>query len=211
MRKITVTIAAAFMLMGFSWFGFGKPTVPDKPVTLKKHSAEIGQLLENAGWVSPGLDGPAIYKISFRACPDCVRFKQDAFPVLHKNNVDTRVIVFARADRNGKERSRVGERAAIAEIWQNRDWDLYSKWFDIPMSAYDTLEGRPADIEGNAEKEAIIQQGREFDAKLRELLADNKVQLAYPAIIWKAGDKWRVCMCEKPHQVEMLLKDLGVS
>ncbi len=211
MRTALFTALAATFLMGFSLFGWGKPSVPTKPVTLKKHAEEIGQLLENSGWVSPGLDGPAIYKISFRACPDCVRFKEDAFPRLHQAGVDTRVIVFAREDRNGKPRSTVGERAAIAEIWKHRDWDFYSQWFDIPMSVYDTLEDRPPNVEGDPERLALVDKSQIFNARMRELLAQNGVQIAYPAILWKVDGKWRICMCEKPKQVEMMLNELGVS
>jgi radical SAM superfamily enzyme YgiQ (UPF0313 family) len=69
-----------------------------RPKTITKHQEEITQLLETAGWVSPGLKDKRLYMVSFRTCPDCLRFKAEEFPALHAKNVDTRVIEVARAD-----------------------------------------------------------------------------------------------------------------
>jgi len=38
--------------------------------------------------------------VSFRTCPDCLRFKAEEFPKHHATKGDTRVIEVARADKN---------------------------------------------------------------------------------------------------------------
>src|SRR5262245_54932109 len=88
-----------------------------QPHTITRNQAQIAKLLESAGWVSPGQTGPKLYMVSFRSCPDCIRYKTEEFPVLQAVGVDTRVIEIARADYNGLARSTPAERATVAELW----------------------------------------------------------------------------------------------
>ena len=57
-----------------------------------------------------------------------------SFPFSASANVDTRVIAIARADHEGLQQSTPAERATIAELWINRDWNLYAKWMATPWT-----------------------------------------------------------------------------
>src|SRR5437762_13382284 len=61
-----------------------------RPKTITHDQAQIAALLQSAGWVSPGLKGKALYMVSFRTCPDCIRFKAEEFPRFQAKGVDTR-------------------------------------------------------------------------------------------------------------------------
>lgn len=218
MRRLLSMICAVVLALPLMGFALGDlfldpkhPRVPRGAVTLK-NGAEIEALLNRARWVSPGIKGPAIYMISFRTCPDCVRFKHEEFPKLHKAGIDTRVIPFARPNlSDGTPKSRVGERAAIAEIWERRNWAFFTEWSEIPVDAYDTLEDRPMDAEKDPARMKRVEDARAWVADMRAALAKNGVQIAYPAILWKRDDQWRVCMCETAAQTKMILKELGVK
>jgi hypothetical protein len=114
-----------------------------RPKTITRNQAEIAKILETAGWVSPGLKGPKLYMVSFRTCPDCVRFKSEEYPGLHKAGVDTRLIEIARADRNGVPKSTPAERATVAEMWVNRSWALSEAWDATPVEAWTAAGHRP--------------------------------------------------------------------
>ncbi|HEY9236523.1 MAG TPA: hypothetical protein VIP08_15970, partial [Phenylobacterium sp.] len=107
-----------------------------RPKTITRNQAEIARILETAGWVSPGKTGPKLYMVSFRTCPDCIRFMAEEFPLLHAANVDTRVIVIARRDVNGASKSTPAERATVAELWLNRSWPLMQQWEEVPAEAW---------------------------------------------------------------------------
>src|SRR6202789_4145068 len=111
----------------------------DRPKTLQ-HEAEIAALLENAGWVSPGLSkDKVLYMLSWQSCPPCIVYERDEFPKLHAAGVDTRVIVYARATS-----STPAERAGVAELWKNRSWELWKRFVKVPTSTW-TAEGLPPD------------------------------------------------------------------
>ena len=214
LRHILILLALMLPLAAFSvrdlFLDPSTPRVPDGAVTLK-NGAEIDALLARAAWVSPGLDGKPVYMISFRTCPDCVRFKKEAFPKLHAAKIDTRVIAFARPNlADGTPKSRVGERAAIAEIWLHRNWGFFNTWSDIPVDAYDTLPDRPIDAESDPARAAKVDEARRWVADMRAALAKNGVQIAYPTLLWQRDGKWRVCMCETDAQTRQILKELGV-
>src|SRR3954469_1997623 len=82
-----------------------------RPKTITKHQAQIAAILQSSGWVSPGLKGKPLYMISFRSCPDCIRFTKEQFPDLQAKGVDTRVIEVARRNYNGLPKSTPVERA----------------------------------------------------------------------------------------------------
>jgi hypothetical protein len=129
-----------------------------RPKTITRHQAEIAQLLQQAGWVSPGLSGGPLYMVSFRTCPDCLRFEAEAFPGLHAAGVDTRVITIARRDVNGLPKSTPVERATVAQLWLFRDWRLLQAWTAVPAAAW-TAPGLPA-ADGDLARTAAVERGR---------------------------------------------------
>jgi hypothetical protein len=180
-----------------------------RPKTITKNQAEIAKILQTAGWVSPGPKGPKLYMVSFRTCPDCIRFKHEEYPGLHKAGVDTRLIEIARADRNGVPKSTPAERATVAELWVNRSWALSEKWDATPVEAWTAKGIAPAD--GDVARTAVIQAGRKTVEDLRPLLKANGVNFAYPLLVWWTPDgKMKACACEKRETYRFVRKDLGV-
>ena len=180
-----------------------------RPKTIDKHQAEIGQLLQQAGWVSPGLKGRPLYMVSFRTCPDCLRFKTEEFPKLQAAGVDTRVIEIARRDVNGLPKSTPIERATVAQLWLTRDWKLLQAWYAVPAQAW-TAPGVPS-ADGDMARTAVVESGRAFVDRLRALLADNGVDRRYPTLIWwDAQGRMRGCACEKRETYRFVERELGV-
>ena len=132
-------------VIGAGAFAYWNIELRWRPKTITRHQAEIAQILEQSGWVSPGLPGPRLYMVSFRTCPDCVRFKAEEFPKLHKAGVDTRVIMIARPDKNGVERSTAAERvlrATLADVAEEiRDQGIRPPAIIVigPVAAFETL------------------------------------------------------------------------
>src|SRR5580704_4676162 len=91
-----------------------------QPHTIAKNQTELAQALDQSGWVSPHLTGPKLYVIAYRDCAACTQFEQAEFPKLQAADVDTRMIMIARTDLNGKTLSTPAERATVAELWTNR-------------------------------------------------------------------------------------------
>jgi hypothetical protein len=182
-----------------------------RPHTIKQHQAEIAKALEGAGYVSPKLGGPKLYMVSYRSCPDCIRFEEEMFPKLQAAGVDTRVIMIARADRNGQSKSTAPERATVAEMWLNRSWKLYQQWTLVKPADAWTAPGVPS-ADGDMARTAVVEAGRNLVEQLRPLLKDNGVNFAYPTLIWwdKSG-KMRGCACEKAQTYGNVLKELGAS
>jgi len=180
-----------------------------RPKTITKHQAEIAKILEGAGWVSPGGE-TKLYMVSFRACPDCIRFETEEFPKLHKKKVDTRVIVVARADTEGVSHSTPVERATVAELWLSRGagWPLYEAWHAVPVEAWTAPGIPPAD--GDMARTAVVEVGRRMVADLKPLLKDNGIDFAYPLLIWWTKDgEMHGCACEKPQTYRKVRKELG--
>jgi hypothetical protein len=179
-----------------------------RPKTITRHQTEIAQILESAGWVSPGLKGKPLYMVSFRTCPDCIRFKTEEFPGLHAANVDTRVIEVARRDVNGLAKSTPVERATVAQLWLTRDWKLMEAWESTPADAWKAPGIPPAD--GDLARMAVVESGRSLVDRLKPLLKDNGVTFAYPALIWwNAKGEMRACACEKRQTYRFVRKELG--
>lgn len=181
-----------------------------RPKTITKHQAEIAKILETAGWVSPGKTGPKLYMVSFRTCPDCIRFKAEEFPLLHAADVDTRVIEIARRDLNGVAQSTPAERATIAELWLNRSWPLMEQWEAVQADTWTAPGIAPAD--GDMARTAVVEAGRKLVDDLRPLLKANGVKFAYPTLIWWAPDgTMRACACERRETYRYVREDLGVK
>lgn len=179
-----------------------------RPKTIDKHQAEIAKILETSGWVSPGGGPNRLYMISFRSCTDCLRFEAEAFPKLHKANVDTRVIVMARRDENGMERSTPVERATVAQLWLTRSWPLFEAWHGVAHEAWPGTGIPPAD--GDMARTAVVEAGRKMVDDLRPLLKDNGIDFYYPLLVWWTKDgEMHGCACEKPQAYRRVLKELG--
>jgi len=204
---ILVLLVAA---VGGGLFGWWWWDLRWRPREIKRDAAEITRILEQAGWVSPGLTGPKLYMVSFRSCPDCLRFEAEAFPALHAAGVDTRVIEIARRDANGVAHSTPAERATVAELWVNRRWALLEAWEKVPVEAWLAPGVPPAD--GDVARSAVIEAGRKMVDDLTPRLAHNGIKLRYPTLIWWTKDgKMHGCACERRETYRYVLKELGAA
>ena len=207
--KLWAGLAAVVVVIGAGWWAWWNFELRWRPKTITKNQAEIAKILEGSGWVSPGLKGPKLYMISFRTCPDCVRFKKEEYPRLHKAGVDTRLIEIARADRNGVPKSTPVERATVAELWINRSWELSEKWDATPVDAWTAPGLKPAD--GDIARTAVIEAGRKSVEDLVPLLKKNGVNFAYPLLVWWTPDgQMKACACGRRETYRFVRKDLGV-
>ncbi|KSB91328.1 hypothetical protein AS593_03925 [Caulobacter vibrioides] len=207
--KLWAGLVAVVVVIGAGWGAWWNFELRWRPKTITRNQAEIAKILEGSGWVSPGLNGPKLYMISFRTCPDCVRFKKEEYPRLHKAGVDTRLIEIARADRNGVPKSTPAERATVAELWLNRSWELSEKWDATPVDAWTAAGLKPAD--GDIARTAVIEAGRKSVEDLRPLLKANGVDFAYPLLVWWTPDgQMKACACEKRETYRFVRKDLGI-
>jgi hypothetical protein len=179
-----------------------------RPTTIKTNQAEIAQLLKQSGWVSPGRGGKLLYMISFRTCPDCIRYRTEEFPKLQAAGVDTRVIVIARRDVNGLPKSTPVERATVAQLWLTRDWKLLQAWEAVPPDAWKAPGIPPAD--GDLARTAVVEGGRSLVDRMQALLRDNGIAFRYPTLIWwNDKGEMRGCACEHSESYRFVRKELG--
>ncbi len=173
--------------------------------TITKDKAKILKLLNQSGWVSPHIKGKPLWMVSFRSCPDCIRFEKEQFDALHRSGVDTRVIVIAR-----RSKSTAPERTGVGELWAKREWKTYEDWTSIPVDAF-TGEGLKSGDDDPA-RAALVEKGRKFIDDLTPLLAENGLPMHYPTLIWQdAKGRLRGCACEEPETYEFFRRDLGVK
>lgn len=208
MRKLKLWAAVAVLVLVTGLIAWWALDLRWRPKTIDKHASEIARILESAGWVSPGHDGPKLYMISFRSCPDCLRFEKEAFPRLHRKKVDTRVIVMARRDENGVERSTPVERATVAQLWITQSWPLFEAWHGVAHEAWAGPGIPPAD--GDMARTAVIEAGRNMVDDLMPLLRDNGIDFHYPLLVWWTKDgEMHGCACEKPQAYRRAIRGLG--
>ncbi len=188
------------------------------PHVITKDQDEIAKILDASGWVAPSSPGPTppnsaapkLYMIAYRGCEDCARFEQSELPALRNAGVDARVIMIARPDVNGLPKSTPGERSTVAELWVNRNWKLYEKWAAAPADDWPAQGIPPAD--GDVARSAVVEAGRAAVDKLKPLLSDNGIKLAYPIVIWWTKDgKMEGCACENEHTDRFARKDLDAN
>ncbi|RAK59685.1 hypothetical protein DJ021_07660 [Phenylobacterium hankyongense] len=179
-----------------------------RPKTITRHQAEITNLLQSAGWVSPGLPGKKLYMVSYRNCPECIRFKLEEVPKLSAKNVDSRVIEIARRDVNGLTNSTAAERATVAQLWITRSWKLMQAWEAVPADAW-TAPGIPR-ADGDMARTAVVESGRNLVDRLQPLLKDNGINFAYPTLIWwNDKGEMRGCACERRETYRFVRRELG--
>lgn len=210
--KLWASLVLIVALIGGGWFAWWNYELRWRPHVITKHNAEITKILETSGWASPGASGAKLYMVSFRSCPDCIRFKTEEFPKLHKAGVDTREILVARRDsEGGVSRSTPAERATVAELWVNRAqaWPLLERWMAVPPDAWTAANIPPAD--GDIARTAVIEASRKMVDDLKPLLKDNGISFAYPLLIWWTKDgEMHGCACEKPQTYRFVRRELGV-
>ncbi len=200
---IDLAVVAVAIAVGLGFWNF---SLRYRPKTPAKHETEIVNLLQTSGWVSPGLSkDKAIWLIGFRACPDCIRFETEQFPDLQKAGVDTRVILFPR-----REQSDAAERSGVAELWAKRDWKTLELWMSRPPQDWKATDIPVADEWYG--RTLLVEQSRQLVEKMRPLLADNGIKMAYPTLIWRdAQGRLRGCACEKAETYKYVRKELGVT
>jgi len=173
--------------------------------SLTKDEDRIRALLTQSGWVSPGLSGARwLYMVSFRSCPDCIRFETEQFPDVQKAGIDTRVILVAR-----RARSTAPERSGVAELWAHRRWSTFETWTGMPVDAW-TAEGLPS-ADTDPARAALLEKSRALVDALAPLLAENGVRFAYPTLIWQGPDgHLRGCACEDRITYPYIRAELGL-
>lgn len=170
-----------------------------------KDRPKIEALLKGSGWVSPHLKGRVLWMLSFRSCPDCIRFETEEFPRLHAARIDTRVIMVAR-----RSKSTAPERTGVGELWATRSWKTYETWTSIPVDAW-TGEGLKSGDDDPA-RAALVEKGRRLVDELGPLLAENGVELRYPTLIWTARNGvMRACACEERETYRYIRSELGLA
>ena len=209
--KIIASLVGLVLIVGLGLYGWWSLDLRWRPHTITRNQAQIAQLLEHSGWVSPGLPGPKLYEVGFRSCEDCVRLRLEEFPKYHAAGVDTRVIYVARRDKNGLAQSTPVERTTVAELWANRKWALLEAWEAVPPAAWTAPGLPPAD--GDMARSAIVEQSRQLVDQLTPLLAANGVDnhgFRYPTLVWwdKQG-RMRACACEKRETYGNVRRELG--
>jgi hypothetical protein len=181
-----------------------------RPANIEKEQAAIGRLLDQAGWVSPGLTGPKLYMVAARDCPACDQFRQASFADLQAAGVDTRLVMVAPADENGVGRSTPIERSTVAELWVNRSWALSEDWLDAPPETWKAAGVAQAD--GDVARTAVVEAGRRMVEDLRPLMRKNGVKLDYPLLVWWTRDgEMRACACTDPRMYKYVRRDLGLE
>lgn len=180
-----------------------------QPTLVTRNQAEIQRLLDEASWVSSGGGGEALYMIGWRDCASCRLYEREEFPKLRAAGVETRVIIFARPDREGLAQSTAAERATVAELWLTREWSLYQRWIATPARNW-TAAGIPA-ADGNLARSAVVEAGRQFQVRLETLLRGAGVRtIGYPLILWRDAEGYlKVCACTDARSFAFIRDDLG--
>ena len=177
MRRIwalVIVLVVSVIAAGAAWWELD---LRWRPHTLTRNQAQIASALQGSGWVSPGISNTKVlWMISYRVCPDCIRFEKEEFPRLHAAGVDTRVIMAPRP-----RGTTAAERATIAALWAHRSWPLYEQWTAIPVQAW-TAPGLPS-ADSNLAAAAELVRSEQFIDGMRPLLKPNGLPLHYPTLI----------------------------
>ncbi len=179
-----------------------------QPVTIDRNQAEIQRLLDQSSWVSSGSGDQAVYVVGFRDSAPTLTYLQTEAAKLQAGGADVRVLMFARADREGAALSTPAERATIAELWLNRDWDLYRRWIATPANDWSAEDLAPAD--GNLARSAVVEASRQFTERLGGLLREAGVRQDWPLVIWRDREGFlKACACSDDRSWAFIRDDLG--
>ena len=198
MRRFLVWSALAavvgLLLAGGGYWAYWNFYARFQPVTITRNQGQIQQLLDEASWVSEGGGGQPLYVVGYRDSASTMRYEREESEKLRAGGVETRVILFARPDREGLQQSTPVERSTISELWLSRDWTLYQRWTATPTRTW-TAAGIPQ-ADGNLARRAVVDASRQFNARLIELLAGAGVQARYPIVLWRDRDGFlKACAC----------------
>lgn len=212
MRRFFVWSAlAAFvglLLAGGGYWAYWNFYARFQPVTITRNQADIQRLLDEASWVSSGGGGQALYVVGYRDSGSTQRYEREETEKLRAAGVETRIILFARADREGLTQSTAAERATIAELWLTRDWTLYQRWTATPARSW-TAAGIPQ-ADGNLARSAVVDASRQFVVQLTDLLRDAGVQTRYPLVLWRDREGFlKACACDDPRSWAFIRDDVG--
>ncbi|WP_205598413.1 hypothetical protein, partial [Caulobacter sp. 17J65-9] len=211
-RFLLYSLLAAVLglsLAGGGYWGYWNYYARFQPVLITKNQSDIQKILDESGWVSPGdRTGPWLYVVGWRNCDACSTYEREEFPKLRAAGVDTRVIVFAREEREGLVQSTPSERATVAALWLDRDWALYQRWKTVSSRAW-TAEGlKPAD--GDIARTAVVNATGATATQLQTYLRGNNVDGAYPMVLWRDPDGYlKACACADKRSWHFIRKDLG--
>ncbi|HRO32839.1 MAG TPA: hypothetical protein PLQ03_05435 [Brevundimonas sp.] len=211
MRRFFVWSALAaligLILAGGGYWAYWNFYARFQPVTITRHQAEIQRLLDEASWVSGGGGGQPLYVVGYRDSAATQAYEQEEGPKLRAAGVETRVILFAREDREGLTQSTAAERATIAELWLSRDWTLYQRWTATPSRDW-TAAGVPA-ADGNLARSAVVEASRQFTDRLGGLLRSAGVETRYPLIVWRDRQGFlKACACTDKRSWAFIRDDL---
>ncbi|MFN3558277.1 MAG: hypothetical protein ACK4UQ_03230 [Brevundimonas sp.] len=211
MRRFFVWSALAAViglaLAGGGYWAYWNFYARFQPVVVSRNQGEIQRLLDESSWISAGGGGPALYLIGYRDSAAMQRFEREEAPKLRAAGVETRIIIFARPDREGLQQSTAAERATVAELWLTRDWVLYQRWTATPVNNW-TAAGIPA-ADGNLARGAVVDAGRDFVGQLSRNLSEAGLQTRYPLVIWRDRDGFmKACACSDARSWTFIRDDL---
>lgn len=212
MRRFFVWSALAavvgLLLAGGGYWAYWSFYARFQPVTITRNQAEIQRLLDEASWVSSGGGGQPLYVVGYRDSASTQRYEREETDKLRAAGVETRIILFARPDREGLAQSTAAERATIAELWLTRDWTLYQRWTATPARSW-TAAGIPQ-ADGNLARTAVVDASRQFVVRLTDLLRDAGVQTRYPLVLWRDREGFlKACACDDARSWVFIRDDLG--
>jgi len=211
MRRFFVWSALAAViglaLAGGGYWAYWNFYARFQPVTVTRNQGEIQRLLDESSWISAGGGGQALYVIGYRDSAAMQRFEREEAPKLRAAGVETRILVFARPDREGLQQSTAAERATVAELWLTRDWVLYQRWTATPVNNW-TAAGIPS-ADGNLARGAVVDAGRDFVGQLARNLSEAGLQTRYPLIIWRDREGFmKACACSDSRSWTFIRDDL---
>ncbi len=210
--SLTLMLVFALIMTGLLYVAkTQRPPLPGKllpksPHTVSVAADQLADALQNGPWVSPGLSGPALYSIGYRACPNCIAYERSEFEDLHKAGIDTRVIVFAR-----REVSTAAERAVVADLACTREWPIYHRWMADVEEAYYHQYGIPPAPEGDTRRSACLEWGRIVYERVAAIMASNGWNMETPALYWQnKNGEWRFFAGDNARGKRLIRRELGV-
>jgi len=102
-----------------------------------------------------------------------------------------RWIIYARRDREDRQRSLAGERAMQAELWLTRDWSLFEDWYAVDPATYYATAALPPSADDAPERAAAVESARALVERLSDLYQENGVDLYIPALLWQEDGVWK--------------------
>lgn len=212
MRRFFVWSALAaligLLMAGGGYWAYWTFYARFQPVVVSRDAAEIQGLLDAASWVGTGSGGEPVWLIGYRSSEPMQRYEVEEGPKLRAAGADLRVIVFARPDDGERKLSSAAERATVAELWLNRDWELYQRWTATPSRNW-TAAGLPS-ADGDLARASVVAGGREFARRLSGHLKRSGVRRAWPIVLWRDRDGYlKACACDDARSWAFIRDDLG--